>query len=377
MLKILHIITGLGDGGAEAVLFRLCTYDIKNKHTVISIMNEGKYGTLLREAGINVFCLEMPKGRLNLKGLLRLFRLIRNLHPDVVQTWMYHANLIGGIVARLSGIRSICWGIHHSVLIRGVSPFSTILVAKVCALLSGIVPRVIICCSQEAIEVHKSMGYRADRMIYIPNGYDISKLRTDPEERENIRKEIGIEDDTPLLGMVARYDTLKDHENLLNALYILKKTGVNFKCVLAGTGMDDTNQKIKEQIRERALEREVLLLGRRNDIPALMNGLDLHILSSSSEAFPNVIAEAMACGTPCVATDVGDSAIIIGNTGWIVPPKEPGALADAITKAIDEHVTEPERWSRRSAGSRERIATNFEIGAVLKMYGECWRRTIL
>ncbi|MPM29786.1 D-inositol-3-phosphate glycosyltransferase [bioreactor metagenome] len=289
---------------------------------------------------------------------------------------MYHADLIGGIVVRLSGIRTICWGIHHSVLVRGASPFSTILVAKVCALLSGIVPRVIICCSQEAIVVHKSMGYRADKMICIPNGYDISKFNTDPEKRKKIREEIGIKEEISLLGMVARYDPLKDHENLLNALCILKRTGVIFKCVLVGTGMDDTNQKIKEQIRERALEREVLLLGRRNDIPALMNALDLHILSSSSEAFPNVLAEAMACGTPCVATDVGDAAIIVGDTGWIVPPKEPEALAGAITKAINEHVTEPERWSRRSAGARERIAENFGIATFLKRYQQCWREII-
>jgi len=373
MLNVLHIITGLNDGGAEGLLYRLCAYDKKSKHTVVSMMDEGKYAPLLREAGIVVHCLGMPRGRVTVRGLLELRRLLKAHRPDVVQTWMYHADLIGGLVARFSCNAPVCWGIRNSTLMRGVSAFSTILAAKICALLSGFVPRVIICCSRKAAEVHHDLGYSAEKMVCIPNGYDIGLFSPDREKRSKIRNELKIEDKIPLLGMVARFDPQKDHENLLKALGVLKRSGRNFRCALVGTNMTCTNQSMQEIIQKEQLTNKILLIGRRNDIPAIMNALDLHILSSSfGEAFPNVLAEAMACGTPCVTTDVGDAAFIVGESGWIVPPKDPNALAKAIEIAMEER-TNAEQWSKRTAAARERIAANFEIGAVVEMYQECWK----
>jgi glycosyltransferase involved in cell wall biosynthesis len=286
---------------------------------------------------------------------------------------MYHANLIGGIVARLSGIRTISWGIHHTNLVPEVSPWSTILVARISALLSHLVPASIVCCSQRSIEVHRGIGYRADKLIYIPNGYDISRFKPDSWERNRIRLELGIQGPIPLLGMVARHDPQKDHDNLIKALGILKRSRVVFRCALIGTGMDGTNQSLREAIDREGLFEDIILLGRRDDIPRIMNGLDLHILSSSSESFPNVLAEAMACGTPCVTTNVGDAAIIIGETGWLVPPSDPAALAGAIEMAIKERSQDPSGWQKRCAAARDRIASNFEIGLMVAMYRDCWR----
>lgn len=372
MLNVLHIITGLSDGGAEAVLYRICTYDKENKHTVISLMDEGKYGPLLRKAGVGVYCLHVPRRKVNIKSLLKLYKRIKSLQPDVVQTWMYHADLIGGVVARMAGVKSVFWGIRHSDLVPGVSPYSTILVARICALLSRFVPKFIICCSQRSMKIHKALGYCAKKLVCIPNGYDLSHFKPDPELRKKTREELGVESNTPLLGMVARYDPQKDHKTLVAALSILKRKGIEFKCLLIGTGMIETNEGIKKIIMEEDLTDNIQLLGRREDIPAIMNALDLHVLSSSfGEAFPNVLAEAMACGTPCVATDVGDSAYIIGKTGWIVPSKDTSNLAMAIGKALKES-KDPEVWNIRADSARKRITNNFEISVVVKKYNDYW-----
>ena len=143
-MKVLHVITGLNDGGAEAVLYHLCTHDRSYNYTVVSLMDEGKYGPLLENYNLDVHYLNMPAGKITFSGLYQLFKLINKLKPDVVQTWMYHADLIGGVVARLAGASNVVWGLHHTVLVKKESKRSTILVAKINALLSKFIPKKIL-----------------------------------------------------------------------------------------------------------------------------------------------------------------------------------------------------------------------------------------
>jgi glycosyltransferase involved in cell wall biosynthesis len=371
-MNILHIITGLNDGGAEAVLFRLCTHDQYNQHAVLSLMDEGKYGPLLRETGVTVHCLGMPRGMVNLSGLFKGWRLIRRLRPDVVQTWMYHADLLGGLVARLAGCRNVVWGIRHSNLEPGKSRSSTILVAKACARLSKWIPSRIVVCADKAVQVHADLGYATDKMTVIPNGYNLVRFRPDSDAGESLREAWGIAVQKPLIGMVARFDPQKDHGNLLAALGLLKERGVEYRCVFVGTGVDGANKTLTQLITAADLKENVQLLGRHNDIPAVMNALDLHVLSSSfGEAFPNVLAEAMACGTPCVTTDVGDAAFIVSDTGWIVPAKNPRLLANALESAIEERKDQLS-WQRRQRAARKRIEMNFDLGTMIKSYHKQW-----
>lgn len=369
-MKTLHIITGLDDGGAEAVLYRLCLHDKASRHHVVSLMDAGKYGPLLEQAGVAVTCLNMKRGRVSVGALWRLWRLIRHTRPDVVQTWMYHADLLGGVVARLAGQRNIIWGIHHTTLDPEQSPRSTIAVARLCARLSRLVPRAIVCCAERARAVHAALGYDAARMRVIPNGYDLSVFHPDPQAGAALRADLDIAPDQPLIGFVARYDPLKDHATLLQALAVLKNAGRAPCCLLIGTGLDAGNAPLTAQIAHLGLEGHIRLLGRRNDIPAVMNALDLHVLSSSSEAFPNVLAEAMACDTPCVTTDVGDAALIVGETGWVVPPGNPAALADAIDQALAERETPA--WEARRNAARNRIEAYFTIGQMVNSYRAVW-----
>jgi glycosyltransferase involved in cell wall biosynthesis len=372
-MKITHIITGLNDGGAEGVLCRLCTHDTHNGHVVVSLMGDGKYGPLLRAAGVEVHCLGMPRGRFTVRALWRLWQLLRTLPTDVVQTWMYHADLVGGIVARLAGIRAICWGIRHTTLDSNDSAQSTIFVARLCALLSGCVPRVIVSCAEESVRVHRELGYAERKFLVIPNGYDLIHFEPDSGARIRLRTEWGINDDTPLIGMVARYDSQKDHANLVAALTHLRDIGTNFECVLVGTGIDSENTTLGDAINAAGLSTQIRLLGRRADVPAIMNALDLHVLSSSfGEAFPNVLAEAMACGTPCVTTDVGDAAMIVGDTGWVVPPGNSAALAGALVNALNEWKRSTV-WQARCRAAREHVAQHFAIDRMVKSYHAVWR----
>lgn len=369
-MQVLHIITGLGDGGAEAVLCRLVYSDPAICHHVVSLTDSGKYGPLLSEYGAKVTPLGMPRGRVSLKGLFRLWTVVRTSHAEVIQTWMYHADLVGGLIGRLAGV-PVIWGIRNSILDSGHSSRNTIMVAKLCARLSGKLPSRIIACAQAARGAHTAMGYDARRIQVIPNGYDLARFKPDTTAREKLRAEWGFSDDLPVLGMVARYDPYKDHGNLIAGLAGLGTVRPNYRVVLVGKGLDRTNAELMASITSKGLSGRILLLGPRHDIPAIMNALDVHVLSSSAEAFPNVLAEAMACGTPCVTTDVGDARVIVDDTGWIVPAGNPKALTDAIAQALlaRENIRE---WSDRRQRCRKHIASEFGIDVMAQRYRKVW-----
>ena len=376
-MLIIHIITGLGDGGAEAVLYRLSTSDKENCHKVISLMDGGKYGVLLKEAGVDVECLNMPAGSLTPGGLKLLWQLLRNekkVHAGTdmaVQTWMYHGDLVGGLVARTSGIKNIVWGIHHSILEKGKTKASTRWIAKINAVLSHWIPEVIVCCAEKSRLIHEEIGFSSRKMKVIPNGYDLQKFSPNPADAKLLRQEWGIPENMPLLGMVGRFDPQKDHDNLIKALALLRSQGLEFRCVLVGRGMDAANQEVTSKLLLNGLQEHVHLLGQRSDIPAVMSALDLHVLSSSAEAFPNVIAEAMACETPCVTTDVGDAALMVGDTGWVVPLGNPQALAAGIQDAVST-MAQAEAWLLRQAAARAHVSNSFGLDRMLASYRDAW-----
>jgi glycosyltransferase involved in cell wall biosynthesis len=373
--RIVHIITGLSRGGAETILHRLVGATRERwDTTVISLTDAGFYGEPLRALGIEVLCCRMNEAGQGAVGFLRLLRFLRRARPEVVQTWMYHADLIGGVAARLLGLRTVLWGIRNLRVFRGRVSWSARCASRLCARLSNRVPRIIVSCSEQAADEHRRRGYAATRIVVIPNGYDCAELRRDAAAGRALRSAWGVSVTQPLIGMVARWDPLKDHANLLEALQLLRSEPQQLRCILIGPGMDAGNAALLALLQHHAVAAQVVLAGPRDDIAAVMSALDLHVLSSLSEAFPNVVAEAMACGTPCVVTDVGDAAVIVGDTGWCVPPGNPLALCAALRTAL-ERLAHGDVEELRAA-CRRRIVQNFSREQMVQGYERVWSRAL-
>ncbi len=373
-MRVLHIITGLDDGGAEAVLYRICKLDKEYQHIVISLQGQGKqkYVSLLQKCNISVHALNFSKTGINFFGLLRLFKLIRQLKPDVVQTWMPHADLIGGVIARIAGVKNIFWGVHHTNLIKGKINRIVVIIVKVNAILSSLVPTKIIYCAEKSREVQESIGFKKNKGVVVHNGYDMNSFSQNSSMRNAIRHELDIPHETFVIGHVGSYNPLKDQETLIKSLRYLDQKGVNFYAIFVGKKLDPSNDNLIRLIEENGLTKRIHLLGVRNDISAIMNSIDIFMLSSVSEAFPNVLNEAMACETPCITTDVGDAALIVGDTGWIVSPQDSKALAKSLIKALEEKKHYHESWEQRKKACRQRINENFSFEKMIKNYKDVW-----
>jgi glycosyltransferase involved in cell wall biosynthesis len=330
---------------------------------------------MLQALGITVTSLNMTPNWPSPLAIYRMARLLRREKPDVVQTWMYHADLFGGLIARLVRIDSVIWGIRHSVLEPGKSKKTTIWIAKLLAKLSWWLPVKIVICSRQAIEVHAELGYDRDKMYFIPNGYDLTVFQPKIDLRDKTRVSFVTDQSIPLIGTIGRFDPQKDHINLLNSLAILRQRGIIFQCIFVGTGLESSNTQIMDCIIQLGLTDYVKLLGPRIDIPNILNVLDLFVLPSSAEAFPNVVAEAMACGTPCVVTDVGDAAFIVGDSGWVVPPRDATALTEAIIMALQQVMNSNQR-KNLSSRARSRIEDHFSIQCMVKNYTAIWNDAI-
>ena len=220
-------------------------------------------------------------------------------------------------------------------------------------------------------KIYEIEGYDKKKLKFIPNGYDLSILKPSNFQKTLFKKKTKVKKQIPIIGNVARYDPKKDHFNLLNALSIIRSKEINFVCFFVGSYIDKSNVKLVSEIKKLNLSKHVRLLGQNKNILQVMNGLDIYIQSSSyGEGFPNVVAESMACGTPCIVTDVGDASLIAGKTGWVVPPNNPDKLAKAIEKVLKEIGTK--KWKKRCERARSRMKENFDISKMIRSYNKLW-----
>lgn len=371
-IKIIHIITGLNTGGAEMMLYKLLSEMDSNEFDaeVISLTDIGPVGTKIENLGVPVSALGMNRQCSRYLALFRLFFWIKQARPCLIQSWMYHADLMAGIAAKLNQV-PVIWGIHHTHLDAEHSKKTTIWIAKLCSYLSHVIPVKIVCCSEATKIVHKQLGYNAEKMVVIHNGFDLDQYKPNQEAYANIRKMLNLDDNCLIIGLIARFDPQKDHHNFIKAAAILYKTHPNVHFILCGDGIDSTNTELMKWIKEGGIEANVHLLGRRDDVADLNAAFDVASTSSSfGEGFPNVIGEAMACGIPCVVTDVGDCALMVGDTGLVVPPKDEIALASAWQNILTMPVS-----MRNSLGvkARERVLINFSLSSIVDQYQLLYR----
>lgn len=335
-MRITHIIVGLGDGGAEKTLYKLVTSDKTNSHSVISLTNYGKYGPLLSAAGIPTIAVGRAGATFwdSLSNLGRLVRTLRATRPDVLHAWMPHAAILASALKRILGVKRVLWSIRASEYGPGLRTFPTRLIVRMLAHLSHTVPSKILVVGRRALEKHADLGFSRQKMLCIPNGYS----QPDPEAIEHWNKDADVPELNPssmVFGMMARYHPQKDHLGLLRGFSMVKKGRGDWYLKLAGEGLDSSNKELVAEISRLGLADNVVLLGPTSNPDAFYRSLNVHILSSSfGEGFPNVVAESMLNGVPNLVTDVGDSAEIVGDTGWVVSPNSATDLAAAIESIL-------------------------------------------
>jgi glycosyltransferase involved in cell wall biosynthesis len=366
-LRVTHVITSVGSGGAQAMLHKLvlATQGQGVQHRVVALMEGGVLAPRLREAGAEVTSLGIRRGVPDAAAAWRLARLLRSDPPDVVQSWLYHADLLAGLAALAAGRVPVVWGIRHADVDPGHAKRLTRWTRLLCARLSGVLPSRIVCCGDAALRAHAGLGYRAERMVVIPNGFPLDGLARDPDAGAAVRRELSLPDGALVVGLLGRFDPDKDHRNFLAAAARVARAAPAAWFVLAGDGVDGANPTLRGWIEAHGLAGRVRLLGLRSDVPRLLSALDVLALSSRAEAFPNVLGEALACGVPCVATDCGDCREIVGPAGRIVPPRDPAALAAALLEVLA--LPAGARAALGAAG-RERVAERYDLRGVARRY---------
>lgn len=354
---VLHIITGLAVGGAEMALYRLIVQSRGGDytHTVISLTPEGGMRERFFDAGIILHVLDLRRSPLS--QFLKLCRLVREIRPDIVQTWLYHADMLGGLAARLVGNRNIIWGIRSTEVAWGCSRHTT-LVRKACARLSRWVPHTIVCVAEAARRAHTAIGYDAARMVVVGNGFDVSRLTATPAQRAELREQCGFGPDDIVIGTVGRFNASKDHGTFVRAVGLLARRHAHLRFLMVGKDLDADNRDLARWIAETGMRNRFVLLGERADVPVCLAAMDIFCLSSRMEAFPNVVGEAMAMGLPCVSTHVGDVAMLLADTGVIVPPGDPEMLAQGIATLL---AMEPAQRASLGQRARARILAEFTM----------------
>ncbi len=366
-IRVIHLITGLGSGGAEMMLCKLLSRMDASRFEsiVVSLGDMGVVGDAIKSAGVPVICLNMKNYFGLFSGLAKLVGILKARKPDILQTWLYHADLLGLLAGKIARIAVIGWNVRCSELEKNNIPLFTNLVRRLLAKLSA-TPSFVIINSEAGRRDHKTIGYHPRRWVMIPNGFDTDKFRPDPDIRRDVRAQLGLTEETPLIGLVARYHPMKGHEIFLRAAREIAGMHKSVKFVLVGSGVDDNNWVLKSQIHDLGLSEKIFLMGYREHVANILPALDIMSLTSLwGEGFPNAVGEAMACAVPCVVTDVGDCADIVGDGGIVVSAKDWQALAAAWDKLLA--MTDEER-NRLGRAGRGRIELRYSLNHVTEQY---------
>jgi glycosyltransferase involved in cell wall biosynthesis len=358
------LISTTNVGGGEQDLKKLTSVMNKDcfSNVVVSMTKQGPIAEEIKHNGIPVYSLEMIKGFPDIRGIVRLNRIIDQFNPDIIQCWMYHANLLGSFFKRK---RVLGWNILCSDMDFKKYGFvykDTVLLGR---LLSSRLPQFIISNSYAAIKVHEKLGYKPKRWEVIPNGFDTDIFKQDIEARKIIRGEFEIPEDALVICRIARFDPMKDFQTLFSTARLLLEYNPNIYFLVVGRNVGHSNPELMKMISNIPYTSNLHLLGERHDINRILAASDISTSSSYSEGLPNILGESMACGIPCVVTDVGDSKYLVSDTGMVVPKQNPQALFEGIKKLIDAG---PEYRAMLGNAARKRITENFSMEKCVKKY---------
>jgi len=375
-MKILYIISGLSTGGAEMMLYKLLSVIDRDifEPVVISLTDYSSLGNDIKNLNIPVYKMEMKTGFPNPFKIWRFIKLIRKINPELIQGWMYHGNL-AALLARwvLSDGVFLLWNIRHTPDDLKKEKRLTAWVIRLGAKFSSH-PDGIIYNSNVSEQKHELLGYDNKNKKIIPNGFNCEQFKPFDNAKSKLCHSLGLKKDTLLIGLVARYHIMKDHVGFLHSAGKLNKTYPETHFILVGQGVDKKNHLLIKLIKDLKIRKNVHLLGNRLDVDKITAGLDIACSSSSwGESFSNAIGEAMACGVPCVVTDVGDSTWIVGESGIVVKPGDRKAFTDAMTTLIK--MSSEERLGLGKL-ARNRIIKHFSLNLVVKQYEDMYQNLL-
>jgi glycosyltransferase involved in cell wall biosynthesis len=370
-MRVCFISTGLNPGGAETALAALVLglAEAGVQALVVALRGAGRLVERLRERQISVTSLGV-EGIASLSAVLpRIVSDVRSFRPDLVQGWMYHGNLVATAIAPLCGA-PLLWGVRQALGAPERESAATNRLIRVAATLSRR-PVCIIYNSERARADHEAIGYSSMHGTVIDNGFDTETLKPDGAARARWRSELGFAEDTILVGHLARYHPVKDHATFLRAAAEVHRRARGVRFLMAGQDVENSNRELVATIRGLGVERAVALLGPVDNVASVLPAFDIACVSSRSEGFPNVLGEAMSCGVPCVSTDVGDAARIIGPTGRVVPVGDSAQLAGAVLAlALD-----PGQRSQLGTEARRRVVELFSRRVMTdryaRLYADC------
>jgi glycosyltransferase involved in cell wall biosynthesis len=365
--KVLHIITGLSTGGAETMLVKLLANMKKDRFdsSVVSLTTDGELAADIRAMGVPVLSLGMRPGFFAILSFIRLIKILRKERPDIVQTWLYHSDLAGFLASRIAGKARVCWNLRCSFMGDNYYQGLRGLVFKILAWLSSYCDGIVVN-SNTGKELHINLGYSNANWHLLPNGFDTNRFKPDPEARGQLRQQLGIPIGASIIGLIGRFDPVKGHEIFFDAAAQLITTHPDTHFLLAGEGCLADNISLTGLIPD-CLVKQIHLLGIRKDIPQITATLDIANCVSIGEGFPNVVGEAMSCGTPCVVTDVGDCREIVGSTGTVIPTNDAVSLTEAWREFLG---APPLVMQTLRETSRERIKVHYSIEAITNRYEE-------
>lgn len=373
--KIVHVIMSLNIGGAELMLKRLVLHSHQKEqfeHIVITLTDLGVMGPELQNRGIMVHTLGMKSMSTVPLIFLKLQRLLKKIQPDVVQTWMYHSDLLGGLAAKSLGIEKIIWGVRTTDVSQGPSKL-TVHLSKVCAKLSYYIPNTIVCAAHVSKDYHVGIGYDESKMNVIPNGFDVDSIIATDEDRQEVRKQNNLTPDDIVIGSVGRFNRVKNQKLFIDMAAKIVKTMPDIKFMIVGRDNNKENEELMSWISSYSLQNNFRLLGQSNEVPKCLKAMDVFCLHSKTEGFPNVLVEAMAIGLPCVTTDVGDAKHIINSLGLVVAKGKADKLAKAIEKTISSMLEDKSKLEDLRIKSRNYIDGAFSMDRVYVSYLEVWK----
>jgi glycosyltransferase involved in cell wall biosynthesis len=366
VIRVCHLITGLEVGGAETSLVRLLSGIDRGRfeHSVVSLTTAGSLGREIQRLGIPLFTAGLARGRLPFGTIPRVVAALRSASPHVLQTWMYHADLAGYAATRFLRIPALVWNVRASDVDMTRYGMLSTLVGHACAVFSEW-PDAIVVNSESGRQHHARLGYRPPRWVVIPNGIDAAEFRPSATARADVRRELGLSEATLLVGLVARFDPIKNHRMFVQAAGAVARLHREAHFVMVGNEVTPRNLLLAQWIEEAGIRDRVALLGSRDDVARIDAALDVATLASHSEGFPNVVAEAMACGVPVVVTDVGAASAIVGDTGIVVPPRDLIQFTNAIDRLLAEGA---EARQIRGEAARLRIQSEYNLTSAVGQY---------